>query len=170
MLEIERKFLVDRAIIRFPAEHSDIRQWYLVRADDRSLRVREQEDTFVMTLKVGKGAVRYEIEREILEEEAHALIPHALEDPIEKRRYRIFVKDHIWDVDVFSGPNDGLILAEIELRDPDEFFARPEWLGIEVTGDPKFLNSHLADHPVNGWETDFWGDNAELVSEEKADQ
>ncbi|MBW1899685.1 MAG: adenylate cyclase, partial [Deltaproteobacteria bacterium] len=70
---------------------------------------------------------------------------------IEKRRYKIKYKGHLWEVDEFFGENKGLILAEVELESEDENLIIPEWIGEEVTGDPKYFNSNLIHHPYNKW-------------------
>jgi adenylate cyclase len=70
---------------------------------------------------------------------------------IEKTRYRIDVPPHTWEVDVFEGDNAGLVVAEIELSDEQESFTRPEWLGAEVTEDPRYYNSELSRHPWGQW-------------------
>jgi CYTH domain-containing protein len=54
-------------------------------------------------------------------------------------------------VDEFYGDNEGLTIAEVELSDPDEAFARPAWLGTEVTGDRRYYNSQLRQHPFTTW-------------------
>lgn len=156
MIEIERKFLVLPRRLEFAGrEGQEIVQWYIIRSAGRSLRVRRKEGRHILTLKVGKGAVRQEIERDLTDEEAEGLIATALEAPIVKRRYKIPAGSHIWDVDVFGGENEGLILAEVELKDADEFVSHPEWLGLEVTGDVRFQNANLAEIPVSQWSADY---------------
>lgn len=154
MIEIERKFLVLSSGCGFSGGTA-ISQWYVMRSEGRSLRVRQKGDHYVLTLKVGKGAVRQEIERSLEPEEARGLIVTALDAPIVKTRFKVPVGRHVWDVDVFGGENEGLVLAEVELNDPDEFFERPKWLGLEVTGDPRFQNASLAETPISRWRKDF---------------
>ena len=71
---------------------------------------------------------------------------------IDKIRYEILVGKHTFEVDVFSGENQGLIMAEVELSEENEFFEKPNWLGIEVTGDKRFFNSYLSENPFTTWE------------------
>ena len=70
---------------------------------------------------------------------------------LEKVRYEIPLGNHTWEVDVFSGGNAGLVVAEIELTDEDEAFEQPAWLGEEVTSDPRYYNSSLVVHPYRDW-------------------
>ena len=70
---------------------------------------------------------------------------------IEKIRYRIPQENHTWEIDVFEGDNDGLIIAEIELTSDEDYFAKPQWLGEEVSGDSRYYNSNLATHPYVNW-------------------
>ena len=82
---------------------------------------------------------------------AAALLAFCCRPFIEKVRYREEVQGHIWEIDCFRGENEGLILAEIELRREDEPFVRPAWLGEEVSGDPRYYNSCLAENPYRAW-------------------
>lgn len=154
MIEIERKFLVRPGVLDLRGGEP-ISQWYVMRGEGRSLRIRLSEDEYTLTVKVGKGVKRLEWERQISIEEALMLIDQALEDPIEKTRHKKKVGSHIWWVDVFSGRNEGLILAEIELDTTGEDFERPAWVGREVTGDPCFQNANLALNPIAKWRSDF---------------
>ncbi len=149
--EIERKFLVQG----MPwTGHTGmlIRQAYLVRSEDRILRVRQKGDHFFVTLKIGTGMSRIEFEHQVSAMEGEALLNyHALESPIQKMRYEIPFLGNTWEVDVFWGDNSGLIMAEIELRDIDENFIHPAWLREEVTGDERYMNSYIAQHPFGSW-------------------
>ena len=75
---------------------------------------------------------------------ARTLLDTLCEGVLEKTRYRIPAGQHTYEVDIFHGKNDGLIVAEIELSAEDEAFERPNWLAEEVTGDPRYYNSNLA--------------------------
>jgi adenylate cyclase len=98
------------------------------------------------------GAQRREFEYEIPLEEAEELLSDFAEAPlVEKMRYYVEAGEHVWEVDVFEGDNAGLIVAEIELRDVDEPFERPAWLGPEVTHDVRYYNTQLARHPYRNW-------------------
>jgi len=91
---------------------------------------------------------RVEVEEEIAIEKAETLLQLCLPYPIDKTRYEIPVNGHVWEVDVFHGIHEGLIIAEIELITETEAFDKPQWLGQEVTGDPKYYNSYLSQHPL----------------------
>jgi adenylate cyclase len=84
--------------------------------------------------------------------DAEAILKYLSSRPhIEKTRYLVKHADHTWEIDVFEGDNKGLIVAEIELTDVDESFERPEWLGEEVSDDPRYYNVCLANHPYKDW-------------------
>ena len=70
---------------------------------------------------------------------------------IEKTRYRQTVGGHIWEIDVFNGDNDGLIVAEIELSSETETFERPYWVAEEISGDPRYFNNNLVVNPFKVW-------------------
>lgn len=154
MIEIERKFLVRPGLLDLRGGE-EIKQWYVMRDEGRSLRVRKSDNGYTLTVKVGKGIVRQEIERELSEAEAFGLIDSALEAPIEKTRHKKNVGKHVWALDVFGGANEGLVLAEIELMDRNENFERPAWIGVEVSGDACFQNANLARNPISRWRNDF---------------
>ena len=121
--------------------------------DERSLRVRIRGGKGFITFKAERHATaahsgtaaanRFEWEHEIPAEEARALIIQALPGIIEKTRHIVEYEGHVWEVDEFHGANEGLTMAEIELDDENEPFAKPAWLGKEVTGDPDYLNCNL---------------------------
>jgi CYTH domain-containing protein len=93
-----------------------------------------------------------EYEYEIPGKEAEAMLNDLCEKPlIEKMRYKIEFKGLVWEVDEFFGENQGLILAELELESEDQKFIKPEWIGEEVTGDPKYFNANLIHHPYTKW-------------------
>ena len=146
--EIERKFLVlSDSYKALAASHSEIIQAYLICDEERSLRVRIRGEQAFITFKANlkdAAMTRFEWEHGIPAEEARTLIGHALPGIIEKTRYLIEYEGHTWEVDEFHGNNEGLVLAEIELDDENETFAKPSWLGKEVTGDPAYLNCNLA--------------------------
>ncbi|TNE63683.1 MAG: CYTH domain-containing protein [Alphaproteobacteria bacterium] len=155
MLEIERKFLVHGPALDLPKKHKRLEQAYLMRMDGRSLRVRRIENKYILTLKIGSGKVREEVEQRLEREDGKMLMGQALEAPIKKKRYEIKVGGKLWEIDVFDGENKGLVLAEIELKHPDEDFPHPSWLRREVTGDRRFHNSSLATYPISAWRGDF---------------
>ncbi len=96
--------------------------------------------------------VRLEFEYPIPLPDATVLLDRLCEKPlVEKTRYKQKIGAHIWEVDVFHGDNDGLLVAEIELSDPNEAFERPAWIGAEVSDDPRYLNANLASAPFKSW-------------------
>lgn len=152
--EIERKFLVKDDFIGQAGESILIIQAYLSLDKERTVRIRIQNEQAFLTIK-GKsnvsGLSRYEWEKEIDQSEAKELLKLAIGSSIEKIRYRIPVGKHVFEVDVFSGENEGLVLAEVELQSEEEVFEKPEWLGKEVSGDPRYYNANLVLNPFNKW-------------------
>jgi adenylate cyclase len=154
--EIERKFLVRSDHYKQKATLVyKIAQGYLSSQLQRSVRVRIREERAFLTIKGesnAAGITRFEWEKEISVADAEELMKICEPGIIEKIRYEVPGGDHTFEVDEFSGANDGLVVAEIELHSEDEEFNRPEWLGAEVTGDPKYYNSMLARHPYKDWQ------------------
>ena len=96
-----------------------------------------------------------EFEYEIPVSDAEAMLASIAEQPfIDKIRYKIRCGNHIWDLDVFEGPNKGLVIAEVELSSENEAFEMPEWAGEEVSGDPRYYNANLIKHPFCSWKDD----------------
>lgn len=151
--EIERKFLVKGVAWRNLAEGVLIRQGYLCSDDLREVRVRVQNNDAWITVKSkASGSVRSEFEYEIPLADATAMLDTLCRKPlIEKRRHKIDIDGLVWEVDEFTGANTGLILAEVELTSPDQEFTKPEWIGEDVTDDPRFYNASLSIHPHLSW-------------------
>ena len=154
--EIERKFLVDGDFKKEAYDAIRITQGYLSSMPQRVVRVRVKGDKGYLTIKGesdASGVSRFEWEKEIPLEEAKALLKLAEPGIIDKTRYLIKNTDgrHTWEVDVFHGDNDGLVMAEIELSAENETFDRPNWLGKEVTGDKRYYNSFIAHNPYKNW-------------------
>ena len=155
-VEIERKFRV-RAGWRPDSAGEEIAQGYLSSVPERTVRVRLRGGRGYLTVKGKNGgadaARRAEFEYEIPAADARALLALAEPGVIEKERCLVPMADgHTWEVDVFHGENEGLVVAEIELDAEDEPFARPDWLADEVTGDARYYNSSLARTPYRLWE------------------
>lgn len=155
MIEIERKFLIKNTNFEMLAlSKNTIAQGYLNSDAHRTVRVRLKNDQGYLTIK-GKsnasGTSRFEWEKEIDWKEAEALLALCEEHVIAKTRYLIPCGNHQFEVDVFHGKNEGLILAEIELQDENEPFEKPNWLGEEVTGKIEYYNSYLSQHPFSTW-------------------
>ncbi len=151
--EIERKFLVNGHAYRDRADGRRYRQAYLSTNKDRVVRVRVVDDQAWLTIKGRtRGVSRAEFEYEIPVADAINMLENLCQQPvIDKTRYRLRAGDHVWEIDEFHGVNDGLIVAEIELQDENEPFDKPEWLGEEVSGDPRYFNANLIEHPYREW-------------------
>jgi CYTH domain-containing protein len=119
------------------------------------VRVRATEVTGYLTIKgITEGLTRDEFEYEIPLADALALLQLCERPAIEKKRYIVPNGAHVWEVDVFEGVNEGLVVAEIELGSEDEAFDKPNWLGNEVSSDRKYSNSELSLHPFKDWSND----------------
>ena len=143
--EIERKFLVKGSTFKKLAKPEYYRQAYFNTNPDFTIRIRITDDKAFLTIK-GKtyNATRLEYEYEIPIADAEEMIEKFCRKPqIEKNRYKINFKGFLWEVDEFLGKNKGLVIAEIELTDPAEKFAKPGWVGEEVTGNPDYYNVNL---------------------------
>ncbi|RME36535.1 MAG: CYTH domain-containing protein [Deltaproteobacteria bacterium] len=151
--EIERKFLVAGDGWRGRGDGVYTRQGYLSVDPDRTVRVRLTGKKGFLTIKGrSEGPVRPEFEYAIPGKQARYLLDHlCLQPQIEKVRYRIEVDGLVWEVDEFLGDNAGLVLAEVELDKPDQRFDRPGWVGLEVTGDHRYSNAWLSQHPWKTW-------------------
>jgi adenylate cyclase len=152
--EIERKFLISRNDWReLVVSHASIRQAYLTTNGKASIRVRiKTESTASLTIKSrDAGLRRLELEYPIPILEAEALLQLRQGFVIEKVRHMIPWGDLVWEIDVFSGDNDGLTIAEIELRYEHQHVELPAWLGLEVTGQAQYYNSSLSQHPFGSW-------------------
>lgn len=154
-LEIERKFLVKGDFKTESYLSTRVTQGYLSSVPERTVRVRVKGEKGFLTIK-GKGNAsgisRYEWEKEIPAEEAKELLQLCEPGIIDKTRYLIRHEGHLFEVDEFHGENDGLVIAEIELKNENETFSRPAWLGEEVTGDRKYYNAMLSQNPYANWE------------------
>lgn len=150
--EIERKFLVSGEFRQDSPESYRIIQGYICSDQDRTVRVRVRGDKGFLTIKgrsSADGLSRYEWEKEIPASEAVELMALCGSGVIDKTRYLVPFGRHTYEVDVFHGANEGLVLAEIELAEEQETFEKPSWLGEEVTGDPRYYNSMLSLHPFS---------------------
>lgn len=151
--EIERKFLVSGEGWRSQAEGVNYRQGYLSSPGSPTVRVRTLGGQGFLTIKgPTANSSRLEYEYEIPFEEACEMLDRLTVSPIvEKLRYTIPYEGFIWEVDEFLGENAGLVFAEIELDHPEQQFARPSWVGREVTDDPRFYNVNIARNPYSRW-------------------
>lgn len=155
MIEIERKFLVlSDNFIAFAFAKNKIAQGYISTNPERTVRVRIKGDKGFLTIKGAgneSGLSRFEWEKEIDLQEAEQLLKLCEKGVIDKIRHEIKVGKHVYEVDVFEGENEGLIIAEIELESENEAFEKPNWLGEEVTGDEKYYNAYLSKNPFSTW-------------------
>ena len=152
--ETERKFLVRNDAWRAAAVDSRrLRQGYVAIDGQTTVRVRTDGERAWLTLKGPQSGIsRPEFEYEIPPADAEGLMGFCRGRTVEKVRYRVPADGHLWEIDEFSGDNAGLVLAEIELRQPDELFERREWLGAEVSEDPRYLNANLSLKPFSEWD------------------
>ena len=151
--EIERKFLVTDDAWRALAKGTAYRQGYLSTVKERTVRVRTVDAAAYLTIKGPTvGATRVEYEYEIPTDDANCMLDDLCEKPIiEKNRYKIPFAGLTWEVDEFFGVNDGLIVAEVELESEDQAFDKPDWIGEEVSNDPRYFNANLIAHPYSAW-------------------
>jgi CYTH domain-containing protein len=153
-LEIERKFLVNHtkwAAAEKP-KREFYRQGYMLTDPNKTIRVRATDTKGFLTIK-GKtqGATRVEFEYEIPKEEAIQLLEMFAVSDLTKYRYKVVFAEKMWEVDVFLGENEGLIVAEIELSSEYETFNLPDWAAEEVTAEKKYYNSNLSTLPFKHW-------------------
>ena len=150
--EIERKFLVTDDSWRDGSPGVRMSQAYLSRDFDRTVRIRIGGEKAWLTIKGrSTGISRLEFEYEIPVAEAAELLELCLPSVIDKTRYEVPHAGHLWEVDVFHGENEGLVVAELEMEHEAVSFDAPPWLGAEVSADPRYSNSRLAEVPYANW-------------------
>jgi CYTH domain-containing protein len=152
-IEIERKFLLRSDAWRGQGDATLLRQGYLSSQAERVVRVRIEDGAAVLTIKGrNTGASRGEWEYPLPVEDAQVFLDQLCEQPIiEKYRHRVVHEGMTWEIDEFLGVNAGLVVAEIELESEEQAFARPDWLGEEVTDDARYYNANLIAHPYSQW-------------------
>ncbi len=152
--EIERKYRVNSTNYKLLATDCQyFKQGYIYADETRTVRVRIANDRAFITIKGGtRGCARQEYEYPIPVADADEMLNTLCTPPIiEKHRYLYPHEGHTWEIDEFCGENAGLVIAEIELTTEDEAFTLPDFIGKEVTGDPRYYNSCLAQHPYCRW-------------------
>jgi len=152
--EIERKFLLRNDDWQLLAEPgTKYVQGYLVGSKDASVRIRIQgEQAFLNIKSATLGVRRQEYEYSIPYEEARELLDTLCEKPlVEKTRYIVNFEGLEWEIDVFEGKNEGLIVAEVELETEEQAITLPAWCGQEVSTDPRYYNVNLGKHPFSEW-------------------
>jgi CYTH domain-containing protein len=156
LIEIERKFLVTSDAFTVEAfKKTKIIQGFLNTHKERTVRIRLKNEVGFLTVKglsSADGLSRFEWEKEITKTDAEALLKLCEPTIIDKERYEVKVKNHTFEIDVFFGENEGLTIAEIELESENDFFEKPSWLGVEVTGQIKYYNSQLSKQPYKTWQ------------------
>lgn len=151
-VEIERKFLVRELGFLAGLEGIPYRQGYLSTEVDRTVRIRRAGPHAYITIKGRSvGATRAEFEYEIPLADAEAMLALCIPPVIEKVRHRVGFAGLVWEVDVFGGVNDGLVVAEVELPSEETMVDLPPWVGDEVTGDPRYFNANLIAKPYRDW-------------------
>ena len=154
-IEIERKFLVDHGKWNKldKPEGKHYQQGYVYSDETRTVRIRIAGEQGFITLKGGRqGKIgRSEFEYQIPVADAGEMLKTLTQNGTEKIRYRIPAGEFVWEVDVFAGDNEGLIVAEIELNSEDDEFEKPDWITEEVTDDYRYANSNLAINPYKHW-------------------
>lgn len=148
LCEIERKFLVrNDSFLSMASSVSTISQGYLSRDPERTVRIRLRDGKGFLTIKGATdptGTSRFEWEKEIPAAEAQSLLALCLPVVIEKQRYMVPYCGLAFEVDVFHGAHEGLVLAEVELSSPDQSVSLPPFVGEEVTGNPQYYNAYLS--------------------------
>jgi len=153
--EIERKFLVtSEAWRRHIRKAVAYRQGYMANNEKVSVRVRISDDDARLNIKSATlGVYRLEYEYSLPLNDAQQMLDELCMRPlIEKTRYYVDDAGHTWEVDVFEGDNAGLVVAELELDDEDAPYTRPDWVGEEVSDDPRYYNVCLVEHPYKDWD------------------
>ncbi|MET3979530.1 adenylate cyclase [Mucilaginibacter sp. UYP25] len=154
-IEIERKFLVNHTkweqVVK--PQGKLYKQGYILSEEKRTVRIRVTNTAAYITLKgASTGISRSEYEYTIPVDEGKEILQNFATSAIEKIRYNINYAGHVWEVDVFSGVNNGLIVAEIELNSENEPFEKPGWVAEEVSHDSRYTNASLSVHPYIGWQ------------------
>lgn len=152
-IEIERKFLVISDAYKAHAEGKRIVQGYICNEKERVVRVRIYGDKAFITIKDATvGFARHEFEYEIPLTDAHTLLHAVCHQPIiDKTRYRYTYGKFCWEIDEFHGENEGLVVAELELPTVDTAFEKPDFVGREVSDDPRYYNANLITNPFKNW-------------------
>ena len=151
--EIERKFLVDVAAWKPAAAGTLFRQGYLSSHKERVVRVRIEGAVAKLTIKgATQGVTRIELEYPIPLYDAELMLKTLCEQPlVEKTRHKELHGGKLWEIDVFHGDNDGLVMAELELSAENEAYETPPWVIREVSDDPRYYNSNLIAAPYKCW-------------------
>ena len=152
MVEIERKYLVDTQKWKALGEGTKIKQGYLMADNQKNVSVIIKGDKAYLTIKgLPEGIKRTELEYEIPVKDAEIMLKMIDGSLVEKTRYEETVGDFTWEIDVFEGENEGLVLAEVELKSENDSPKLPDWITDEVSENEKYFNYYLAQHPFSKW-------------------
>jgi adenylate cyclase len=153
-IEIERKFLVDKDKLPSLPIGKKMSQGYIPTQNETTVRVRIQDQDAFLTLKgVAEGISRSEFEYSIPLPEAKSMLSEFCQGGcVEKTRYEIDHDGLVWELDIFSGKNQGLIVAEVELTSEDQAFSKPNWATLEVSAQKKYSNFSLMQTPYSQWD------------------
>jgi len=158
MIEIERKFLVQGDFLPYVTKKEKIVQAYICNTPEKNVRVRIKGEKAYITIKGPSdknGFSRSEFEYEIPVSDAEKMLKLCESGFIEKVRHYVTYENHTFEIDVFFGANEGLVLAELELESENEAFEKPDWVGEEVTGDIRYYNAYLAKHSFKATNRSF---------------
>ena len=152
-IEIEKKFLIKHIPYKQITHSHKIKQGYIVKNRNKVIRVREKNNQYFITIKGNKiGLSRFEFEYSIPKEDGEKLLNEFCENGfIKKTRHYVTFEKHTWEIDEFHEQNEGLIVAEIELKSENENFKIPDWIKKEVTNDSKYYNMNLLQKPFKTW-------------------
>ncbi len=152
-IEIERKFLVKNNLWKATAnDGTEFTQAYLTNGGACSVRVRTEGNAANLNIKSATlSIVRQEFEYSIPLEDARELLSLFCSSIVSKKRFKVDYAGKTWEIDVFTGENDGLVVAEIELNHAEEQFDLPPWAGKEVSNEARYFNTELAKLPFSKW-------------------
>ena len=154
-IETEHKFLtVSDAFLQQAVRKMEICQAYLCRESGKTVRIRLCDDKAFLTIKgpsLDGGLSRFEWETEVAPDDAALMLDLCGSERIDKTRYLVPCGKLMFEVDVFHGANEGLVVAELEVPDAGTAFERPDWLGQEVTGQRRYYNATLINSPYSSW-------------------
>lgn len=151
-VEIERRFLVERMPALDAQRSRAITQGYLRADEHASVRVRLTDDRAWLTVKGSlRGLTRSEFEYPIPVDDAQEMLKLAVGHTIRKRRYILHEHGRVWELDVFDAPNEGLVIAEVELPSEQTELVLPSWVGREISGESRYLNASLSRRPYGQW-------------------
>ncbi len=156
-IEIERRFLADISVLGVLENGVEIIQGYVLTKNRVAVRARIMGDNAFVTFKGDKtGFTRLEFEYPIPLEDAKQIISNFCSGKaIEKTRFYKNYEEHTWDIDLFKGDNDGLVIAEVEVKTEDEVVQLPKWVTKEITGDKKYNNFNLVSNPYTSWDKEL---------------